>query len=440
VEVRTNTKVGRDVSIADLEAQYDAIYWAIGAQQGRGLPVAGWGAENCVSGIEFLDMFNRGWMFSTAKRIVVVGGGDTSIDVASVARRLGHIDSTAQHDASGSEVFGYTARDVAGTLRRGGVSATLTSLFPVEQMTAAEREREDAKREGIDIKGGVMPLEVILDASTGKATGLKMCQCTMNGMTPSPIPGTEFEIACDMIVSAIGQMADFANGLEELDNGRGSIAIDGVYKVRGKEKHFAGGDAVRPHLLTTAIGHGRIAAETISHFLDGAPNDKRPKVDTHHFNLLEELQQRGLEVEKYDGEQKRGTSEAKFAIHNYEDRASTQIISHKDLYKGHFDYIERNKREERHVDAAAVLGDFNERITPFTEEQAQAEGKRCMSCGLCFECDSCLVFCPQDAVFRLPKKERAVGRYVQTEYSKCVGCHICNDVCPTGYIQMGLGE
>ncbi|MEJ2117277.1 MAG: 4Fe-4S dicluster domain-containing protein, partial [Alphaproteobacteria bacterium] len=79
-------------------------------------------------------------------------------------------------------------------------------------------------------------------------------------------------------------------------------------------------------------------------------------------------------------------------------------------------------------------------ITPFTEEQAQAEGKRCMSCGLCFECDSCLVFCPQDAVFRLPKKERAVGRYVQTEYSKCVGCHICNDVCPTGYIQMGLGE
>jgi Pyruvate/2-oxoacid:ferredoxin oxidoreductase delta subunit len=63
-----------------------------------------------------------------------------------------------------------------------------------------------------------------------------------------------------------------------------------------------------------------------------------------------------------------------------------------------------------------------------------------MSCGMCFECDNCVVFCPQTAVFRVKKDKRAMGRYVDTDYKKCIGCHICADVCPTGYIEMGLGE
>ena len=71
--------------------------------------------------------------------------------------------------------------------------------------------------------------------------------------------------------------------------------------------------------------------------------------------------------------------------------------------------------------------------------QAQAEAKRCMSCGMCFECDNCVIYCPQGAVKRMPKKDQLTGRYVTTDYAKCIGCHICMDVCPTGYIQMGLG-
>ena len=135
----------------------------------------------------------------------------------------------------------------------------------------------------------------------------------MKGMTPVPITGTEFHVACDMVISAIGQMADLAEGLERLDSGKSAIAIDAVYKVKGTQKHFAGGDAVRPHLLTTAIGHGRVAAETITHFLAGNPQDKRPKVDVHQFNLLDELHARHLDPQPYDHEQKRGTDGAKFA-------------------------------------------------------------------------------------------------------------------------------
>ena len=75
-----------------------------------------------------------------------------------------------------------------------------------------------------------------------------------------------------------------------------------------------------------------------------------------------------------------------------------------------------------------------------SEEEVRNEGKRCMSCGMCFECNNCVVFCPQDAVFQVKKNEQAVGRFVDTDYTRCIGCHICKDVCPTGYIQMGLGE
>ena len=172
-------------------------------------------------------------MFSTAKRIVVVGGGDTSIDVASVARRLGHITApgAARHRAD-TDVLGYTAHDVAGTMRREGVQAMLTSLFPIEQMTAAEREREDAKREGIDDHGRRHAARNRSGMRTAAPRAIKMCKCTMKGMTPVPIDGTEFEIQCDMIISAIGQMADLAEGLERARQRPGRDRHRRVYKVQ----------------------------------------------------------------------------------------------------------------------------------------------------------------------------------------------------------------
>ena len=439
VDVHTNTRVGSDISIEKLESAFDAIFWALGAQVGRPLPIPGWDdTENCINGIEFLDAFNSGYVLGTAQKVVVVGGGDTSIDVASVARRLGHITHHADSEHAGGSVIDFTSQDVAGSLVREGMQATLTSLFPVEQMTAAEHEREDAKREGVDIRGGVMPLEVIKN-DKGRAIALKMCECDMNGMTPVPREGTEFEIECDIIISAIGQSGDLG-GIEDLDNGRGFIDVDGGFKVKGRSKHFAGGDIVRPHLLTTAIGQGRIAAATITDFLDDGEIEKRPKIDVHHFKLMRELERRGKEPTAYDGKQIRGTSAADFAIHNYEDRGKTQIISHEELYKGHFKYVPRERREQVSIEGDKVLGNFEERIIAYSEDQAKKEGERCMSCGMCFECDACVIYCPQDAVFRVKKSERTVGRYVDTDYTRCIGCHICADVCPTGYIKMGLGE
>jgi len=110
------------------------------------------------------------------------------------------------------------------------------------------------------------------------------------------------------------------------------------------------------------------------------------------------------------------------------------------VFLGHFGYEERAKRDQKHITGDQVLNNFEERTQGLSEEQAINEGKRCMSCGMCFECNNCIIYCPQVAVFKVKKENYAVGRYVDTDYTRCIGCHICMDVCPTGYIQMGLGE
>jgi Pyruvate/2-oxoacid:ferredoxin oxidoreductase delta subunit len=251
--------------------------------------------------------------------------------------------------------------------------------------------------------------------------------------------GSEFDIECDLIVAAIGQFCDFT-GMESLDNGRGLITADKVYRVQGREKLFAGGDVLRPHLLTTAIGHAAIAAEGIDHLLSGGEPGRRPRVDVHHYNLLDKLRETGLEPGEYDHQQARGTDSGGYAVHNYEDRSHVAIVPSDECFLAHFAYTARHKRAEKHIDPATVLGYFGERIEGLSEEEAREEAERCMSCGMCLECDNCVIFCPQVAVFRVKKDARTMGRYVDTDYVRCIGCHICADVCPTGYIQMGLGE
>ena len=80
-----------DVPLKDIENRYDAVLLAIGCKAGRMLPVPGADAANCISGVAFLEAFNQGRLKAVSGRVVVIGGGDTSIDVASVARRLGYI-------------------------------------------------------------------------------------------------------------------------------------------------------------------------------------------------------------------------------------------------------------------------------------------------------------------------------------------------------------
>ena len=438
IETRLGVRVGRDVTIEELDREFDAVLWTIGCQAGKPLPVPGADAENCVSGVAFLEAFNTGRLQATARKVVCVGGGDTSIDVVSVARRLGGIENFNPKERPELVVHGFVAHDSAMTAARTGAEVTLTSLLPRDDMTAAEHEVEDALKEGVTILTGVMPIEVLLD-DVGRARALRMAECEIVDGAPVVKEGTEFEIEADLVVAAIGQGGNL-EGLEALDNGRGLIDADKYYRVEERPGHFVAGDIIRPHLLTTAIGQASIASAAIDDYLRGEEPHRRPKVDVHHFNLLDKLRESGLEPSPYGHLQDWGTCEASFAIHNFEDRSGNEIVPADQLYLAHFPEKPRLQREERVPGGDEVLGHFEERIVALTEEQAVAEAERCMSCGMCFECDNCVIFCPQDAVFRVKKDQQTMGRYVDTDYTRCIGCHICADVCPTGYIDMGMGE
>jgi NADPH-dependent glutamate synthase beta subunit-like oxidoreductase len=454
VEVRPNTRVGKDISLNDLETDFDAVLIAIGCKSGRALPVPGAEAPNVISGVAFLEAFNQGRLKAVAGRVVVVGGGDTSVDVVSVARRLGYVEGAAPTERPENVVMGHTAHDASRLAARQGADVMLTSMQPIEEMNAAKHEIEDAQREGVKIEGNLLPKKVIVDEKSGRAVALRLIEVQWNKGKFTEKPGTERDLEADLIVVAIGQAGDFS-GMEELDNGKGLIAADKYYQLPNRPGLFACGDILRPHLLTTVIGQGSIAADSIDRYLGRQEMAKRPKVDVHHFNLLDKLREAHLEPAKFEASPEngprpidqglRGTSLAGkavggFAIHNYEDRSASEVCKADELFLGHFPYQERIKRADIGPTAEVVLGHFEERTVGLTDKQAVDEAKRCMSCGMCFECDNCVIYCPQTAVKRTPKSEATMGRYVYTDYDLCIGCHICADVCPTGYIKMGMGD
>lgn len=438
VEAKLNTRVGSDITIEQLEKEYDAVFMGMGAQSGRPLPVPGSDAPNCVTAMAFLRAFNDGRLQHVGRRVVVIGGGDTSIDVATVARRLGHITKINPNDMPELVIQGHVAHDVAQVSAREGAEVVLLSRASIEKMNASKNEVEHALSEGIEIIGGVTPIAVILGPD-GRATALRVAEFDMVKNETVIRPGTERDLPADLIVSAIGQAVDFT-GLEQFDSGKGLMVADKNYQVPGKKGFFVGGDVLRPHLLTTAIGHGAIAADGINRYLQTEELEKRPKIDVHHFDLQRKMLEKGLPIENYDHQPAWGTDSSDVAIHNFEDRSYKYVIPSDELFLGHFPFVARNRRAVIQLNAEQALGNFDDRLGMLSEQEAIAEAKRCMSCGLCFECDNCIVYCPQIAVFKVKKNQSTTGRYVDTDYSRCIGCHICADVCPTGYIKMGMGD
>jgi len=240
VELKLETCVGRDIPMDELRKNYRAFFVGIGAHGGLKLNVAGEDAPNVLTGTDFLHRVNSGETVDVGDRVVVVGGGDTAIDAARVAVRLGS-------------------------------DATILYRRTRNEMPAIEEEIMRAEEEGVRIDFLAVPVEIHQD--DGRAVGMK-CQRMELGepdesgrRRPVPINGDTYDLEFSTLIAAISQEPDFT-GFDDLHEGKDWIRIDEKGNA-GVDGVYSGGDDIRLGLVIDAVYHGRMAALAIHEMISG---------------------------------------------------------------------------------------------------------------------------------------------------------------------------
>jgi len=337
VEIRLNSTV-RD--IRDLFRQnHKAVFLAVGAHQPQELGIPGErGTIGVHYGVAFLRRVSLGEKVELGARVVVVGGGNTAIDAARTALRVG-------------------AKEVTLLYRRTRA-----------EMPAFAHEVEDGEAEGMRVELLTAPIAVLRD--NGRLRGVRCVRMQLGEpdasgrRRPVPIPGSEFEIAADAMIAAVAQAPEISllapdHGLQVSRDGW--FEVDSVTLATNVPGVFAGGDAAQgPGMLIDAIAAGRRGALSIHRHLRGLP-------------MLTAREEQPLPVGQWTDTE----LEAK--------RARGEIV--------------RGKRpRSATVRVEERVGDFREVELGLSEEQAVAEAERCLACGLCAECYQCLKACGVNAI------------------------------------------
>ncbi|MEW5912420.1 MAG: FAD-dependent oxidoreductase [Thermodesulfobacteriota bacterium] len=238
-----STVVGKDISLADLKKQFDAVFIASGANSSARISLTGADKKGVLWGWEFLRDVALGKSFDLGQKVVVVGGGNVAIDVALTAKRLG-------------------AKDVR-----------LFCLEKRAEMPAHPWEVNLAEQEGVVINNSWGPQAVL---GEGAATGVSFKACTAvfdkkGAFKPVYDEGVTTHAAADTVILAIGQtpQLEFVSGLKVQTQGSRILADDDL--AIGEPGLFAGGDVVSgPASIIAGVAQGRRAAAAIDKYLGGS--------------------------------------------------------------------------------------------------------------------------------------------------------------------------
>ena len=247
VEIKTGVSVGTDIKLEELLSSYDAIFIGAGLGKVPALGIPGENLSGVIDGIEFIERTKTDQLetIPVGKKVAVIGAGNTAIDAATIAKRLG-------------------AEQVVMVYRRS----------PAE-MTAYGFEFEFAKKEGIEYRFLTAPIGI---KGSSSVTGLE-CQKMQLGAPdasgrprPEPIPNSNFVLECDMVISAIGQekQTTIAEQLN-LEIQKGYVVVNPETNQTSHAKVFAGGDCVRltgDASTVMAVQDGKIAARGIHGMLE----------------------------------------------------------------------------------------------------------------------------------------------------------------------------
>jgi NADH-quinone oxidoreductase subunit F len=273
VEIKTNTRIGKDIRLSELKNEYKAIFIAVGAHKGLKMRIPGEDAEGTIDAVEFLRDFNLGREVKIGDKVIIVGGGNSAIDAARVVKRLG----------KDTRIFYRRTR---------------------AEMPAIESEVDEAIIEDIDIQFLVVPTKVL--SSNGKIEAIECVRMKLGDMDesgrrrPVPIPGSEFRVEVDTLILAISQEPDasFLTNEDSLKiSGWNTIEVDPESLHTNIEGIFAGGDVVTgPNNVTEAMAHGKLAAKMIDKYIRGEKLERKYEV-TRPALRVEPLQLSEEEIE-----------------------------------------------------------------------------------------------------------------------------------------------
>jgi glutamate synthase (NADPH/NADH) small chain len=238
VRIKTGIEIGKDLPLADLHKQFDAVVISIGLGSTPGLGIEG--EEVIVDGLEFIEASKTApASMSVGRNVLVIGAGNTAVDCATIARRLGSERVTM--------VYRRTDRE----------------------MSCYGHEYDFARREGIEFRFLSQPSRVLLEG--GVPVGLECLRVELGAPdasgrpSPQPVPGTEFVLAADQIVKAVGQEKPALATLLGLKTRKGFIAVDAGFQT-SQPGVYAIGDCIRASGAAStvmAVEDGKLASAAI---------------------------------------------------------------------------------------------------------------------------------------------------------------------------------
>lgn len=412
VEAKTGVQLGEDFSIDYLfKNGFDAVYLAIGAQNSRRMGVPGEDVPGILGGTEFLRAVMLNEEVSLGEKVAVIGGGNTAMDAARTAKRLGS-------------------------------KVTVVYRRAREQMPAQAIEVDEAEEEGVELYLLANPVKIEGDGKVEKMVCQKMQlgEPDASGRRrPEPIPDEYFTLEVDTIIAAIGQDVGIEKIKDDVDIDKwNTIHIEEDTFVTNVPGVFAGGDAVTgPGIAIEAIAAGKRVTEVIENYLGGKMAPYKTYYDIKQEDLTEED---FADREKQDKVEMPITA-PEVRVQNF--REAEQGISPEGALKdgqrclecGCFDSFECKLRDyattyqARPERIGGEKHDYETEVHPFILR----DQNKCILCGLCVRVCSEVI-----GAEALGFVNRGFNAYVSPsldlplEETSCIACGQCVSNCPTG--------